>query len=117
MHYRKANVHRRIDDGRVIVDHRSTVSGWNEHSIYAQQLRNYTDKPIEVEIRHIIYGDASIKSDLDIKRYDFQSVDIYSRLAAGEKQELLYETEVKKGRSAKQNRLVLETQKINYPVW
>lgn len=117
MYYRKANVHRRIDDGRVIVDHRSTVSGWNDHSLYTQELRNYTDKAIDIEIRRIIYGDAIIKSELDIKKHDFQSVDIYSKLGVGEKQELLYETEVKKGRSAKQNRLVLQKQKLTYPVW
>jgi len=117
MYYRKANVHRRIDDGRVIVDHRSTVSGWNDHSLYAQQLRNYTDKAIDIEIRRIIYGDAIIKSELEIKKHDFQSVDIYSKLGVGEKQELLYETEIKKGRSAKQNRLVLQKLQLSYPVW
>ena len=117
MYYRKGNVHRRIDDGRIIVDHRSTVSGWNEHSLYVQELKNYTDKPIALEIRRVIYGDAIIKSELDIKKHDFQSVDIYSQLDVAEQQNLLYETEVKKGRSEKQNNLLLIKQKIDYPVW
>ena len=117
MYYRKGNVHRNLDDGRIIVDHRSTVSGWNEHSLYVQQLRNYTDKPVDLEIRRIIYGDATLKSDLEITRHDFQTIDIHTQLAAGEKQELLYETETKKGRTAKQNRLLLEKQKLTYPVW
>ena len=29
----------------------SSVAGWDDHEVYTQRIRNYTDKPIEVEIR------------------------------------------------------------------
>lgn len=117
MHYKKGNLYRRVGDGHIIIDHNSTVAGWNEHSLFVQHLRNFTDKPINVEIRRLISGDAVIKSQLDIKKHDYQTVDIHSTLAVGDKQELLYETLVKKGRNAKQNQLSIKNVKINYPVW
>lgn len=117
MHYRKGNVYRRIGDGHIIVDHNSTVAGWDEHSLYVQHLKNFTDKPIKVEIRRAIYGDAEILSQLNIKKHDFQTVDIHSTLSVGEKQELLYETAIKNGRNAKQNQVSLKTKAIAYPVF
>ncbi|MCK5696788.1 MAG: DUF4139 domain-containing protein [Gammaproteobacteria bacterium] len=117
MHYRKANVYRRIGDGHIIVDHNSRVAGWNEHQMFAQHVRNYTDNPINVEIRRVIKGDSILKSQLDIKKHDFQTVDIHSHLKKGEKQALLYEVDTKKGRNAKQNQVSLETRIITYPTW
>lgn len=117
MYYKAGKLYRRIDDGHIVVEHDSKVAGWSEHSIFVQHIRNYTDKPIEVEIRRLIPGDVHIKSQLTIKKYDFQTVDIYSKLAVGDKQELLYETQIKKGYNAKQNQVVLESRDIDYPVW
>jgi len=117
MHYKKGNLYRRVGDGHIIIDHNSTVAGWNEHSLFVQHLRNYTDKPVNIEIRRVISGDAVLKSQLDIKKHDFQTVDIHTKLAVGDKQELLYETLVKKGRNAKQNQVSLKKMIINYPVW
>ncbi len=117
MHYRKGNVYRRVGDGHIIVDHNSTVAGWDEHSLYVQHLRNFTDQVIKVEIRRVIDGDAVLKSRLNIKKHDFQTVDIHTLLAVGEKQELLYETSTKKGRNAKQNQVSLKSKQVNYPVY
>jgi len=117
MHYPKAKVYRRVGDGHIKVDHNSRVSGWDDHSLYVQHLRNFTDSSIKVEIRRVISGHAELKSQLNIKKHDFQTVDIKTTLGIGEKQELLYETAVKKGFNAKHKQLVLTDKKINYPVW
>jgi len=117
MYYRKGKVYRRISDGHIKIEHDATVAGWNEHRLFEQQLRNYSEQAIDVEIRRVISGDALVRSQLAIKKHDFQTVDITTKLAVGEKQTLLYETLVKKGRNAKQNQVRLETSKINYPVW
>ncbi|MCK5649253.1 MAG: hypothetical protein KAI22_10270 [Gammaproteobacteria bacterium] len=108
MHYRKGNLYRRIGDGHLQVDHNSTVAGWNEHRSYVQHLRNFTDKAIKVEIRRLIPGDALVKSHLEIKKHDFQTVDIHSILAVGDKQELEYEILTKKGRNAKQSQVIIQ---------
>ncbi len=108
MHYRKGNLYRRIGDGHMIVDHKSTVAGWNEHRAYSQHIRNFTDKTIKVEIRRLISGDAVVKSRLEINKHDFQTVDIHSTLTVGEKQELQYEILTRKGRNAKQNQVIIQ---------
>lgn len=108
MHYRKGNLYRRIGDGHIQIDHNSTVAGWNEHRSYVQHLRNFTDKAIKVEIRRLVPGDALVKSQLEIKKHDFQTVDIHTTLAIGDKQELEYEILTKKGRNAKQNQVIIQ---------
>jgi len=117
MYYRKGNVYRRVDDGHIKVDHNATVAGWDEHRIYVQQLKNFSGKPVKVEIRRQITGDAVIKSDLKLKKHDFQTFEVHTKLASGEHQELLYEVLNRKGRNARQNQIVLQHKQIEYPVW
>ncbi|WP_198265076.1 DUF4139 domain-containing protein [sulfur-oxidizing endosymbiont of Gigantopelta aegis] len=112
MHYKKGNLHRRVSDGNMIVDHNSKVSGWNVHQGYVQHVRNFTDQAIKVEIRRLIAGDAQIKSTLTIKKHDFQNIDIHTTIASGEKQALEYEILTKKGRNAKQNQLLISHEKL-----
>jgi len=108
MHYNKGNVYRRIGDGHIKIDYNSRVAGWNVHRAYSQHLRNFTDKAIKVEIRRLISGDAIFKSALDVKKYDFQTVDIHTNLAVGDRQELKYEVLTRKGRNARQNRVLIQ---------
>jgi hypothetical protein len=108
MHYRRGNVHRRVDKAQVVVDHNSTVSGWNEHRVYMQHIHNFTSQPIRVEIRQIIVGDASIRSHLAIKKQNYQTVDIVATLEVADKQALYYEIITKKGRNAKQNQVTID---------
>ncbi len=117
MYYRKGKLYRRVDDGHIKIDHNATVAGWNDHSIYMQQLKNFTDRPVKVEIRRKIAGDALIKHDLNLKKYDFQTFELQTRLDPGEQQALLYEIQTRKGRNAKQKQIVLQHKQINYPVW
>ena len=117
MYYRKGKVYRRVGDGHMIVDHNATVAGWDEHRIYVQKLRNFTGKPVKVEIRRRVTGDAVIKSSLDMKKHDFQTFELQTALAPGEQQALLYEMLIKKGRNARQNQIVLQKKPIAYPVW
>ncbi|MCP3852550.1 MAG: hypothetical protein GY694_20325 [Gammaproteobacteria bacterium] len=108
MHYNKGNVYRRIGDGHIKIDHNSRVAGWNVHRVYSQHLRNFTDRAIKVEIRRLISGDAIFKSALEVKKHDFQTVDIHTNLAVGDRQELKYEVLTRKGRNAKQNRVLIQ---------
>ena len=53
----------------------STVVGWNEHNTFRQQIRNYTAKPINVEIRRSFDGHNDFRSLLEAKLHDFQTVE------------------------------------------
>jgi len=115
MHYKKTNIYRKISNGHINIDHNSRVAGWDEHRVFVQHIRNYSDSAINIEIRRLIAGDALFRSQLQVTKYDFQTLMIHSQLAAGEQQELLYETQIKKGRNSKHNQLLLQQQKIDYP--
>ncbi len=114
---RKGKVYRRVGDGHMLVDHSATVAGRDEHRIFVQKLKNFTGKPVKVEIRRRVTGDAIIKSSLDMKKHDFQTFELQTALTPGEQQALLYEVLIKKGRNARQNQIVLQEKPIEYPVW
>ncbi len=39
-----ANVFRRVDDRRVKIEVNSTVAGWDDHTVFTQRVRNYTEQ-------------------------------------------------------------------------
>jgi hypothetical protein len=90
----------------------SSVVGWDDHSIYRQQIRNYTAKPINVEIRRTFEGHIEFRSQLEPKLHDYQTVEFTSHVEAGAKKDLLYEIVQHQGRNAKQNNVTLESAAI-----
>lgn len=87
----------------------ASVAGWDDHTIYRQRIRNYTPRPIDVEIRRTFEGHTVFRSRLDPKLHDFQTVEFKSQLAAGEKKDLAYEIVTHQGHNARQNNVTLET--------
>jgi hypothetical protein len=103
---------RRVADGVVIKEDLGTVAGWDDHEVFVQWIRNYTSKPIEVEIRRTFPGHVVFKSQLEPKLHDYQTVEFLSRVVAGKKADLLFEVVRKQGTSAKQNNVTLETAEV-----
>jgi hypothetical protein len=91
------------------VEVNSTVVGWNERSTFRQEIRNYTAKAINVEIRRSFDGHNDFRSLLEPKLHDFQTVEFSTKVAAGAKKDLRYEIVRHQGRNAKQNNVTLET--------
>ena len=50
------DVYRRVDQPGIQIEVNSSVAGWDDHSVYTQRVRNYTAKPIEVEVRRDLSG-------------------------------------------------------------
>src|SRR5258706_5821391 len=50
------NTFLRVGQPGVQIAVNSTVAGWDDHEAYAQRVRNYTAKPIEVEVRRTFPG-------------------------------------------------------------
>jgi len=89
------------------VDHDAKVEGWDEHQDYVQRVRNYTDKPIQVEVRRSFYGDTRFVSHLDPKLHDFRAVEYQTKVPAGGRKELSYRVSTSQGYNSKQDRVVL----------
>jgi hypothetical protein len=90
----------------------STVVGWNERNTFRQQIRNYTSKPINVEIRRSFEGHNDFRSLLEAKLHDFQTIEFATNVKPGAKKDLRYEIVRHQGRNAKQNNVTLEQAEI-----
>ena len=62
-----------------------TVAGWDEHQIFAQRIRNYTAKPIDVEIRRSFDGHVVFRSELKPMLHDYRTVQFTASVDAGKR--------------------------------
>jgi len=107
-----ADVFRRVDQPGIQIDVNSSVVGWDDHTRFAQRVRNYTKKPIDLEVRRVFAGHVIFHSDLPAENHDFQTVQFTAAVKPGEKAELLYEIVQMQGRNAKQNNVTIERAKV-----
>jgi ATP-dependent exoDNAse (exonuclease V) alpha subunit len=90
----------------------TSVAGWDDHTVFDQRIRNYTKKPIDVEVRRTYAGHVVFRSVLEPKLHDFQTVQFQKRVPAGEKADLMYELVEHKGYNEKQHNVTLEQAEI-----
>jgi len=109
MHVVGTETFRRIEDGQTEVDDRAQVAGWDDHVRFDQRIRNYSKKPIDVEVRRQLPGHVRFRSALAAKLHDFQTVEYAARIPAGQTAHLEYEVVTSSGRNAKQNNVTLES--------
>lgn len=108
MRINDTGIFKRVDQPGIQIEINSTVVGWDEHEVYTQRIRNYTAKPIEVEIRRAFPGHVVFRSQLAPTLHDFQTVQFTASIDAGKKSDLLFEIVRHQGRNAKQNNVTLE---------
>jgi hypothetical protein len=99
---------RRIPEGPVQLNERGQIAGWDDHNLFAQRVRNYTSKPIDVEIRRSFGGHAVFRSELPARNHDYQTVEFSATVKPGEKPELKYELVTHQGHNAKQASVTVE---------
>ncbi|MEX2121894.1 MAG: hypothetical protein WD847_20105 [Pirellulales bacterium] len=107
------DVFRRVDNGNLEIDERSSVAGWEDHVLYSQRIRNYTAKPIDVEIRRSFPGHVIFRSRLEPVLFDYQTVQYSARVPAGQTADLMQEVVQRQGRNARQNNVTLEEARVD----
>jgi hypothetical protein len=85
-----------------------SVAGWDDNETWVERIRNYRDKPIQVEIRRSYGGHVIFASDLGTTLYDYRSPQFTARIAAAEERDLSYDLTVKQGINKKQDNVTLE---------
>ncbi|MBB6428539.1 DUF4139 domain-containing protein [Algisphaera agarilytica] len=95
----------RVDQPGVQIKDKSSVAGWDQHQVMARRVRNDTPRPIDVEIRQAVYGDATFTSRLDATRYDNHNVVFGGTLQPGERYDAVYQVSTRQGANSKQNRV------------
>ena len=99
------NTEHRADAPGVRFHPRSRVTGWDEHTVTTRRVRNDTPRPIQIEVRDPIRGDATFISRLGAVRHDNHTVQYAGTLGPGERFDADYEVIVRHGRNAKQQRV------------
>ena len=85
-----ADVFRQIG-GAVQIEVNSSVVGWDDHEVYTQRIRNYTAKPIDLEIRRAFPGHVVFRSQLKPLLHDYQTVQFTAAAEPAKKTDLLFE--------------------------
>ena len=106
------DVYRRVDVPAIQIQVRSSVVGWDDHTIFTQRVRNYSAKPIDLEVRRSLDGHVSFRSQLTATNHDFRTVQYTATVPTGEQADLLYEVLIHQGRNAKQNNVTLEAAEV-----
>jgi hypothetical protein len=107
-----ADVYRRVDDGAARIEVNSSVSGWDEHQVFDQRIRNYSAKPIDVEVRRPFDGHVVFRSALKPTLHDYRTVEFQTSVDAGRKADLMYEAVYHQGHNSKQNNVTLEEAEV-----
>ena len=81
-------------------------------AIFDQRIRNYTAKPIDVEIRRTYPGHVVFRSLLEPKLHDFQTVQFQKRVPPAKRPICCTSSSQHKGYNAKQNNVTLEQAEI-----
>jgi hypothetical protein len=102
------DVFREVGAPGVQIDVNSSVAGWDEHTLFDQRVRNYSAKPIELEVRRTLPGHVVFRSGLEAKNHDYQTVEYRAAVKAGQKENLFYELIQHQGRNAKQSNVTIE---------
>ncbi len=105
------DVYHKLNSG-VRFDLKSQVAGWNEHETYSQRIRNYTAKPIDLEIRRVYQGDVLYVSQLDPALHDYRTVELKATVQPGEIRDLYHEVITRHGKNAKKNNVELVTGEV-----
>ena len=102
------NTLRRVDRPGVQINESSVVVGWDDRSLFSQRIRNYSAKPIDLEIRRSFAGHAIVKGRLGAKNHDYRTIQFSATVAPRAKVDLRYELTVHQGTNAKQENVTIE---------
>ncbi len=87
------------------------VVGWDEARTWQEEIRNYRQKAIRLEIRHVLPGDVEFAMEVPgLKLYDFQTVEYTVELPAGTTRKYGSDGTVHLGSAQKQGRVKLTGQ-------
>ncbi|MCC7293941.1 MAG: hypothetical protein IT449_17920 [Phycisphaerales bacterium] len=106
-HRRTANLYYNPAQGHQIkMD--DQVSGWDEHGVWTDRIRNYRAKPIDLEMRRAFDGDVVFHSDLNPTLHDYRTVQFKATIQPAEKKDLQYRVTTRNGYNQKEQHVTLE---------
>jgi hypothetical protein len=107
------NRYEQVGRGVTQTEPNRTVAGWDDRSAFAQRVRNYTGRDIDVEIRRSYDGHILFRSQLEPVLHDYRTAQFSTKAPAGEQTNLLFEIVQRQGYNAKQNNITLEAADVS----
>lgn len=101
------NIYVNPDQGHRI-EIKDEVAGWDDHQKWVERIRNYRDKPINVQVRRSFNGHVFFRSRLEPTLFDYRTPQFTARIAPAEKKELAYHLVIRQGHNKKQDNVTLE---------
>ena len=106
------NTFLKLGDNAAVAEPNLSVVGWNDHELYTQRIRNYTNKAVDLEIRRPWDGHVNFRSSLNPKLHDYRTVEFNATVPPGERADLLFEILRRQGHNATQNNVTLEAAEV-----
>jgi len=86
---------------------REWVHGWDQRQAWNDEVRNYTGKPMVLELRLRFSGDVDFESEMKTEVFDYQTVEARLTVDAGKTRAYPYVVTTHDGANAKQSRVKL----------
>jgi hypothetical protein len=102
------NVFKQAGQPGIQIELNSLVAGWDDHETYSQRVRNYTGKPIDLEIRRSFDGHVVFHSALKPTLHDYRTIEFTSSVDAGKTSDLYFAVLRHQGRNSKQNNVTIQ---------
>jgi len=86
---------------------REWVIGWDEEQTWNDEIRNYTGKPMTLELRLRFNGNVDFRSEAKTTVFDYRTVETKLAIAEGKTCAYPYSVTIHHGANAKQTRVKL----------
>jgi len=81
------------------------VVGWDEQQKWIDEIRNYRDKPLKLQLRRVYAGDVDFASEHPTGTFDYQTIEATFTVPAGGKKDYPHTVVIHHGTNAKQKRV------------
>ena len=100
---------RKISSRRFNFDFRNNrVVGWDEEQRWTDEMRNYRDKPITLEMRRVYNGHVSFSSEIKTGVFDYHTIQAEFKIAAGGRAHYPHRVVISHGIRAKRKNVKIE---------
>ena len=102
------NIFRRVDQPGMQIEVNSSVAGWDDHTLFAQRVRNYTKKPIDLEVRRTLRRPRGLPQRVGGQEPRLPDRGVHGHSQAGRKGRSAVRNRAAAGHNAKQNNVTIE---------
>jgi len=86
-------------------DRHGNIIGWDEEQKWTDEIRNYRDKPIKLELRRVYKGDVDFRSEIETGVFNFETIEAKFTVGKGGKEHYPHTVVIRHGTRARHTRV------------